>query len=129
MMKLSKQSQKTYGIALGKNKQEEKRLDLETKVLEKQTVFDDTKWARDFIKLKRSLGEISLSCDYNDELANMGNRILTSAPPKKSHLSSKSASLRLKSAPSKTYSAHSNQRRVLSTRQTDLGNNKYLLFP
>lgn len=63
-MLLSKQSQKTYRIATGKNKQEEKRLALEYKLLEKNADFEDTVWLRELIKLKKSLADIRFKCDY-----------------------------------------------------------------
>jgi len=141
---LSKQSQKTYRIATGKNKQEDKRLELQNKINEKNANFEDNKWVRDFVRVKQSLAEIRFSCDYNriDQLnrykslssAQESNRFsakkLSSALPVRSHLGSKSA-------PSKSFSAgvsencsikSSNYPNRTLSRKTDI-TNKYFLFP
>lgn len=81
-MLLSKQSQKTYRIATGKNKQEEKRLALEVKILEKNADFEDTKWLRELIKLRKSLADIRFKCDYEtvDNPHHRHHRSVKSAP-------------------------------------------------
>lgn len=147
-MLLSKQSQKTYRIATGKNKQEEKRLALEVKILEKNADFEDTKWLRELIKLRKSLADIRFKCDY-ETIDNPRHRDVKSAPPEqaKSHdraSAKKSATssrllrpnLGTKSATKthrpQTTIGHSGGTQSAanrtSTRPSDLAN-RYLLFP
>jgi hypothetical protein len=66
---LSKQSHKTYRIATGKNKQEEERLKLKKKIIDKNYNFEDNRWVNEFIDIKKSLDDINLNtnCYYADQ--------------------------------------------------------------
>lgn len=137
---LSKQSHKNFRIANGKNKQEEKRLELKTKLLEKNANFDDTIWLRDFIHVKQSLADINFSCDYEhiDELDRYQS--LSSAAESNRHRSAKPKSISSSARPIRSHlvsnpvkplsaaCASSNYTNRTHTRQTDL-TNKYFLFP
>lgn len=152
MMKLTKQSHKNYRVTLGKNQQEEKRLELRNKLLEKASYFEDNIWIRDFIKIKQSLNEINLNCDY----ANVNDsgrfqslsasftdpnkrRRVASSPAKKSAITQQSsASLtlpsrsHLKSAPPLSMppkSAPYSENCSINRTATNLTNNKYFLSP
>lgn len=61
MHKLGKQSQKTFRFTTGKNKQEEKRLQLTNGLLEKNYTFEDNNWLKDFIDVKKNLNDIQTS--------------------------------------------------------------------
>ena len=58
LQRLKTQSQKKERFTAGRNRQEDIRLQVINNVLEKDYVYEDSNWLKDFIELKKSLNQI-----------------------------------------------------------------------
>lgn len=88
MNRLSKQTIKANRISTGKNRQEEKRLKLETSILDKNYCYEDSQWLRDFINTKKILQEINISSRSSRDsvsvsLSPLSTRFNSSRSPKR----------------------------------------------
>ncbi|CAF1078320.1 unnamed protein product [Brachionus calyciflorus] len=84
--KLAKRSQKAFRFTDGKNKQAEKRLDLELNLLEKDYAYEDSNWLRDYTNIKKSVKEVLKFSSSYDELTSKSSKFnKNSSRPKTSY--------------------------------------------
>lgn len=77
MNRLFKQSNKVYRHSTNKNKQEERRLDFEQTMLEKNYAHEDAVWLREFVKVNDRLQDIRLKSSTSTTRTNCPTRATT----------------------------------------------------